>query len=64
MTAPSPSHPLAPPPHVGAFSEVKEHGSSWLVCAACGATWAIVETTQGDVLESVDDGDGYCEESS
>lgn len=52
-------HPLAPN-HLGEFEEATEHGSRWLTCIACGAQWAIVETSRGDALEQVTDGDDYC----
>jgi hypothetical protein len=54
------THPRAPCPHQGPFSEFEEHGSTWLECVCCGAQWAI----RGEALEQVSDGDGYCEEAS
>jgi len=56
-------HPLAPPPHLGEFSEFEEHGQLWLECCACGAQWSVVETSRGADLEEVTEGDGYCEEN-
>jgi hypothetical protein len=58
------THPLAPAVHLGEFSEFEEHGGRWLECAACGAQWAIVQTSAGDALEQVSDGDGYCEDNN
>jgi len=54
---------LAPATHLGEFSEVEEHGGRWLVCSACGAQWAIVDTSNGEDLEEVSEGDGHCEEA-
>lgn len=54
------THPLAPPDHLGEFAEQSEHGSRWLTCIACGAQWAIVDTSNGESLEQVSEGDDYC----
>ena len=46
--------------HVGEFEAFKEHGMDWYSCISCGASWAIVETTNGRALEEVSVGDESC----
>ena len=41
---------------------VTEHGQDWLICLDCGASWSIVETDDGEDLEGIDYGDGWCED--
>jgi hypothetical protein len=51
---------LIPDHHLGFFDEFEEHGQPWLSCAACGASWSIVDTSNGPDLEQIDEGDEYC----
>ena len=53
---------IGPAPPVGDFETSEEHGGNWLTCIACGAQWSIVDTSGGDDLEQVSEGDGHCEE--
>ena len=39
---------------------VTEHGQDWLICKPCGAMASIVDTSNDEEAEIIEDGDGTC----